>query len=89
MGLFRPISLWPFPDRALQAITTPRTTVLVVEMSFGQMLEDVRLALGGKCDIRFHGRGGGEVMTVEQVAAEIRRQIREKKIEPALQAVKA
>ena len=83
IGLFRPISLWPFPSEALNAITTSRTTVLVVEMSFGQMVDDVRLALSGKCDVRFFGRGGGEMMTVEQVLAGIRKTIQDKRIEPA------
>ena len=83
VGLFRPISLWPFPSAALNALTTPKTTVLAVEMSFGQMVDDVRLSLNGKCDVRFFGRGGGEMMTVEQVLEEIRRQLHEKRIEPA------
>ncbi len=72
VGLFRPISLWPYPSKALNDLVKPSTTVLVVEMSFGQMLQDVQLALNGKCDVRFFGRGGGEMMTVEQVAQAIR-----------------
>ncbi len=72
VGLFRPISLWPYPGKALCDLVNPSTTVLVVEMSFGQMLQDVQLALKGKCDVKFFGRGGGEMMTVEQVAQAIR-----------------
>ncbi len=86
VGLFRPISLWPFPEEALNAITSPKTTVLAVEMSFGQMVDDVRLALNGKCDVRFYGRGGGEMMTVEQVLEGIRQTIKDKKIQPTRQA---
>ncbi len=82
VGLMRPISLWPFPEQALRDLTTPQTTVLAVEMSYGQMVDDVRLALNGKCDVRFFGRGGGEVLTVEEVLANIRMQIAEKHIVP-------
>jgi 2-oxoisovalerate ferredoxin oxidoreductase alpha subunit len=66
-GLFRPISLWPFPSRALAAAAAPASAVLVVEMSTGQMVEDVRLALEGRVPVRFYSRVGGNVPQAEEV----------------------
>ncbi len=63
VGLFRPITLWPFPSAALSAVAADRRAILVVEMSSGQMLEDVRLAIDGGFPIFFHGRTGGMVPT--------------------------
>ena len=52
-GLFRPITCWPFPTRALQNAAAKVQRVLVVELSNGQMVEDVRLALNGRGSNRF------------------------------------
>jgi len=60
-GLFRPISLWPFPAAALRAMACRLRAILVVEMSLGQMVEDVRLAVGDAVSVHFHGRTGGVV----------------------------
>ncbi|HEX6867707.1 MAG TPA: thiamine pyrophosphate-binding protein [Candidatus Limnocylindrales bacterium] len=62
-GLFRPISLWPFPATALSSIVRDLRAVLVVEMSAGQMVEDVRLVFEGRAPVFFHGRTGGMVPT--------------------------
>ena len=70
-GLFRPISLWPFPARALVEAASHVHKVLVVELSNGQMVEDVRLALDGKVPVEFYGRTGGNVPSVEEVHAEL------------------
>jgi len=69
-GLFRPISLWPFPYKALKALDKGKTRFLTVEMSAGQMLEDVRLAV--QCDkrVRFYGRTGGGVPSEEEIIKE-------------------
>lgn len=67
VGLFRPISVWPFPYDPLAASAEKAKGLLVVEMSMGQMLEDVKLAAGRGRRIRFFGRAGGCVMTVEEV----------------------
>ncbi len=67
-GLLRPISLWPFPSQRLAEVGQRVGRVLVVEMSAGQMIEDVRLALGDRARIGFHGRMGGTVPTVGDVA---------------------
>jgi 2-oxoisovalerate ferredoxin oxidoreductase alpha subunit len=66
-GMFRPITLWPFPMRALQEAAAHVSQVLVVELSNGQMVEDVRLALNGRVPVDFYGRVGGNVPSVEEV----------------------
>ena len=71
VGLFRPISLWPFPAEALARITANVQKVLVVELSNGQMVEDVRLALNGKVPVEFYGRTGGNVPSVEEIHTEV------------------
>ena len=62
-GLFRPVSLWPFPANELSRIARGRRAIVVVEMSAGQMVEDVRLAVEGRAPVLFHGRTGGMVPT--------------------------
>jgi 2-oxoglutarate ferredoxin oxidoreductase subunit alpha len=68
VGLFRPITLWPFPELKLRALSAKIKNYLVFEMSTGQMLEDVRLALQGYANIEFHGRPGGVVPTPAELA---------------------
>jgi len=68
-GLFRPITLWPFPSKALAEAAAHVEKVLVVELSNGQMVEDVRLAINGKVPVEFYGRGGGNVPSVEELRA--------------------
>jgi pyruvate/2-oxoacid:ferredoxin oxidoreductase alpha subunit len=70
-GLFRPITLWPFPSDALLKAAHRSQMVLVVEMSTGQLVEDVRLALDGKVDVQFFGRVGGNVPLAEEVCREL------------------
>ncbi len=66
-GLFRPISLWPFPANELSAVARDVRAIVVVEMSAGQMVEDVRLAVEGRAPVFFHGRTGGMVPTPGEV----------------------
>jgi len=66
-GLFRPITLWPFPSQALKEAARHCQSVLVVEMSTGQMVEDVRLALDGRVPVEFYGRVGGNVPMADEV----------------------
>ncbi len=68
-GLFRPITLWPFSSKALAETAARSKTVLTVEMSTGQMVEDVRLALNGKVPVELYSRIGGNVPSVEEVHA--------------------
>jgi pyruvate/2-oxoacid:ferredoxin oxidoreductase alpha subunit len=70
-GLFRPITLWPFPAQALVEAAQKVSKVLVVELSNGQMVEDVRLALNGKVPVEFYGRTGGNVPSVEEVQSQL------------------
>jgi 2-oxoisovalerate ferredoxin oxidoreductase alpha subunit len=71
VGLFRPVTAWPFPSRELIAAASRVQKVIVVELSNGQMVEDVRLALNGKVPVEFYGRVGGNVPSVEEVHAEL------------------
>ena len=71
-GIFRPVTLWPFPSAALEAASRHVDAVVVVELSAGQMLEDVRLALTGRLPIYFEGRTGGMVPTPGDVVERIR-----------------
>ena len=61
VGLLRPITLWPFPSKIIRQLADKVKAFLVVEMSTGQMLEDVKLAVNGKKEVFFHGRTGGMV----------------------------
>jgi pyruvate/2-oxoacid:ferredoxin oxidoreductase alpha subunit len=71
IGLFRPVTLWPFPVTGLREAAARTHKVLVVELSNGQMVEDVRLALGGRVPVEFYGRTGGNVPSVEEIHAEV------------------
>jgi 2-oxoglutarate ferredoxin oxidoreductase subunit alpha len=66
-GLFRPVTLWPFPSQALADVASRSRGVLVVELSAGQMVEDVRLAVEGRVPVVFTGRTGGVVPTPGEV----------------------
>ncbi len=69
VGFLRPISLWPFPQRAFRRIVErrPRANLLVIEMSYGQMVEDVRLAVEGRLRVEFLGRSGGGIPSQEEI----------------------
>ncbi len=60
-GLIRPITLWPFPSDAYNTHTKNAKAILSVEMSMGQMVEDVRLAVNGRVPVHFFGRTGGNI----------------------------
>jgi 2-oxoglutarate ferredoxin oxidoreductase subunit alpha len=72
-GLFRPITLWPFPSDALRDLAGRVRGLLVVEMSAGQMVEDVRLAVEGRVPVAFTGRTGGMVPAPSEVVAALHR----------------
>jgi 2-oxoglutarate ferredoxin oxidoreductase subunit alpha len=67
VGLIRPITLWPFPDMAIAEAAKHVKAFLTVEMSMGQMVEDVRLAVNGTKPVHFFGRTGGMVPSVREV----------------------
>jgi 2-oxoglutarate ferredoxin oxidoreductase subunit alpha len=70
-GWIRPITLWPFPAEQISRAAEELSIFLVVELSCGQMVEDVKLAVAGKVPVMFYGRPGGGVPTVEQVFEKI------------------
>jgi 2-oxoglutarate ferredoxin oxidoreductase subunit alpha len=72
VGLFRPITLYPFPKRLLTYLGEGVRDLLVFEMSTGQMVEDVRLSIEGKRKIHFYGRPGGVVSTPHEIAEKIK-----------------
>ena len=74
-GLFRPITLWPYPEEALRHLAAqPRVkAVLTVEMSLGQMVDDVRLAVEGRKPVHFFGRTGGSIPSVDEVVEQAMR----------------
>ena len=67
VGLFRPITLWPYPMKELNTLAKKVKKVLTVEMSAGQMLEDVKVAVNGAAEVDFHGRLGGAVPESEEI----------------------
>lgn len=72
-GWVRPITLWPFPVQPILAAAGSSRIFLVVELSCGQMVEDVRLAVNGRSPVFFHGRPAGGIPTSEEVLGAIRR----------------
>ncbi|HSW00849.1 MAG TPA: 3-methyl-2-oxobutanoate dehydrogenase subunit VorB [Sedimentisphaerales bacterium] len=71
-GLIRPITLWPFPSEQISRAAERFPIFLTVEMSAGQMVEDVRLAVAGKAPVLLHGRPGGGVPTADEILDRIR-----------------
>jgi 2-oxoglutarate ferredoxin oxidoreductase subunit alpha len=63
VGMIRPITLWPFPAKALREMAKTVNDFFVFELSAGQMVDDVRLSLEGKGHVHFYGRPGGIIPT--------------------------
>ncbi|MBU3142739.1 3-methyl-2-oxobutanoate dehydrogenase subunit VorB [Clostridium sp. CF012] len=73
LGLIRPITLWPYPIEAFEkTIKTTKHGYMSVEMSCGQMVEDVRLSVEGRKPVHFYGRSGGMVPTPEAILDKVR-----------------
>ncbi len=77
VGLIRPITLFPFPYKAFEEVTERVAKILVVEMSLGQMIEDVKLGVCGKAEVSFYGRVGGMVPSHEEIIAETEKLVKE------------
>jgi len=75
LGLLQPITLWPFPSAPLRTLASGVSTVLTVEMSAGQMVEDVRLAVADRADTPFYGELGGLVPTPQDILREVKRNV--------------
>ena len=72
-GLFRPITLWPFPTEQIAAVAQGRKGILVVEINAGQMVEDVRLAVNGSTPVGHFGRLGGIVPEPDEIVDALRK----------------
>ena len=75
LGLVQPITLWPFPYARLRTLSSQVTTILAVEMSAGQMVEDVRLAVAERAETPFYGKLGGLVPTPKDILREVKRNV--------------
>ena len=76
VGLLRPITLWPFPTKQIDALVNKGVKgFLSVEMSAGQMVEDVRLAVNGRVKVEHYGRLGGIIHSPEEVAEALEQKI--------------
>jgi 2-oxoglutarate ferredoxin oxidoreductase subunit alpha len=71
VGLFRPITLYPYPFTRLRELSTRIKKILCVELNSGQMVEDVRLAINGKIPVEFYGRMGGMMPTPEDIVHQL------------------
>lgn len=67
VGLFRPITLWPFPSKEIKAMAEGKKGVLVAEINAGQMVDDVRLATNGEVKVEYFGRLGGIVPEPDEI----------------------
>ena len=74
-GLFRPITLWPFPEKEIAQAVHGKRGVLVVEINAGQMIEDVRLAVNGEVTVEHFGRLGGIVPEPEEIVNAIKEKL--------------
>jgi pyruvate/2-oxoacid:ferredoxin oxidoreductase alpha subunit len=73
VGLLRPITIWPFPTAVIAAMAPRVKAFLAVELSTGQMVEDVKLAVEGRAPVHFYGRSGGMVPAGAELHAEYTR----------------
>ncbi len=72
VGLLRPITLFPFPSKRINELADKVKVILSVEMSSGQMVEDVLLSVNGKVAVKHFGRNGGIITTPEEVVENLK-----------------
>ncbi len=75
IGMLRPITLWPFPAHQIQALSERMKAILCLEINAGQMVDDVRLSVMGRCPVIHYGRMGGMVPTPEEVVEVIKNKL--------------
>ncbi|OFZ06544.1 MAG: 3-methyl-2-oxobutanoate dehydrogenase subunit VorB [Bacteroidetes bacterium RIFOXYC12_FULL_35_7] len=75
VGLLRPITLFPFPSKKVAELATKVKGMMSVEMSAGQMVEDVKLAVNGKIPVEFYGRMGGMIPSPEEIVRALKNQL--------------
>lgn len=73
VGSIRPITLWPFPDKAFESLPASVKHIVVIEMNLGQMVDDVRLAVNGRIPVSFFGKTGGDtpMYTLREMTTEV------------------
>ena len=71
-GLIRPITLWPFPSESFQTLPGSVKHILTVELSMGQMVEDIRLAVEGRLPVHHYGRCGGMIFEPLEIVEKVR-----------------
>jgi 2-oxoglutarate/2-oxoacid ferredoxin oxidoreductase subunit alpha len=71
VGLFRPVTLFPFPEKELFLLAEESRRFITIEMNAGQMVEDVKLAINGRAEVSFYGRPGGSIITPEETEEKI------------------
>ena len=67
VGLFRPITLFPFPTKSIEEYSTKVKSIMSIELNAGQMVEDIRLTVNGKCPVGFYGRQGGKIYNPDEI----------------------
>ena len=77
-GLLRPVTLYPFPSKAIAKVAAEANVkkFIAVELSMGQMIEDVKLAVNGAKPVEFYGRTGGNVMTPEDIVEFVEKEVK-------------
>lgn len=75
VGLFRPITLWPFPEKEIAKLAESKKGFLVAELNAGQMIEDVRLAVNGKTIVAHFGRLGGMVPDPDEIVNALKEEL--------------
>ncbi len=75
IGLLRPVTLFPFPEKRICQLAEKVNGILTVELNSGQMIEDVRLAVNGKVEVEFYGRMGGMMPTPDELFKELEKKL--------------
>ncbi|MGM9698064.1 MAG: 3-methyl-2-oxobutanoate dehydrogenase subunit VorB [Prevotella sp.] len=75
VGLFRPITLWPFPQKEIKAMAERKKGILVAEINAGQMVDDVRLAVNGAIKVEYFGRLGGIVPEPDEIVEALKNKL--------------
>ena len=75
VGLFRPITLWPFPKKEIKAMADGKKGMLVAEINAGQMVDDVRLAVNGAVKVEYFGRLGGIVPEPDEIVEALKNKL--------------
>ena len=79
VGIIRPISIWPFPKKAFDNLPESVHTLLTLEMSLGQMNQDVHLVNQGRYNVEFYGRAGGVVPETQEIVKKVKKILRGRK----------